>query len=152
MDGDDLDEVEGQGHEGHEGHEGHDQGYDTEQGDHRRSSLYRQPPSVIVYTASNLDIYNAVIYEEEGELMPPDEDLLSQRRLSTSLPYGLDLIGLGDKAGNADTNGADSSSAEGDATCSPTNSQPIQNSNLITVSDIKRELCMSPPLPMESIV
>ena len=39
-----------------------------------------------------MDIYNAVIYEEDGELIPPDEEALSRRRLSASLPFGLNLI------------------------------------------------------------
>ena len=63
--------------------------------------LLRQPPHVTLKPpapviakrpSSNVDVYTAVIYEEDGELLPPDEDALRQRRLSTSLPFGLNLI------------------------------------------------------------
>ena len=61
--------------------------------------LYRPPPvhlkdipPVIVRTSSNLDVYTTVIYEEDGEFLPPDEDALSRRRMSVSVPFGLDLI------------------------------------------------------------
>lgn len=65
--------------------------------DQKLAPVFLRPPPapVIVYTSSNLDVYNAVIYEEDGELIPPDEDALSHRRLSASLPYGLDLIVAG---------------------------------------------------------
>ena len=62
----------------------------------RKSGIVATPPPHIVYTSSssNMDVYNTVIYEEDDEgLMPPDNDILNHRRLSTSLPYGLDLIG-----------------------------------------------------------
>ena len=52
----------------------------------------RPPAPVIAKTSSNLDVYNAVIYEEDGELVPPDEDLLSKRRLSASVPFGLNRL------------------------------------------------------------
>ena len=59
-----------------------------------------KPSPILVYTtSSNMDVYNTVIYEEaeeSGTLMPPDDDSLSHRRLSTSLPYGLNLIGGSD--------------------------------------------------------
>ena len=52
----------------------------------------RPPPPIIVRPLSDKDIYNAVIYEEDGELIPPDEEILSRRRLSASVPFGLNLI------------------------------------------------------------
>ena len=52
----------------------------------------RPPPPIIVRPLSDIDIYNAVIYEEDGELIPPDEEALSRRRLSASVPFGLNLI------------------------------------------------------------
>ena len=52
----------------------------------------RPPPPIIVRPLSDIDIYNAVIYEEDGELIPPDEETLSRRRLSASVPFGLNLI------------------------------------------------------------
>ena len=56
-----------------------------------------------------MDVYNTVIYEEAEEgLMPPDDDSLSHRRLSTSLPYGLNLIGGDPKSFNL-IGGGDSS-------------------------------------------
>ena len=61
--------------------------------------LYKPPPvsmkpipPVIVRTSSNLDVYTTVIYEEDGEFVPPDEEALSKRRLSVSVPFGLNLI------------------------------------------------------------
>ena len=60
--------------------------------------LKKRPSPMIVYTtSSNMDVYNAVIYEEEDDesLMPPDGSILNHRRLSTSLPFGLNLIGNG---------------------------------------------------------
>merc|ERR1712080_356589 len=61
-----------------------------------------KPSPILVYTtSSNMDVYNTVIYEEAEEgLMPPDDDSLSHRRLSTSLPYGLNLIGGDPKSFN----------------------------------------------------
>ena len=60
-----------------------------------------KPSPILVYTtSSNMDVYNTVIYEEEEGLMPPDDDSLSHRRLSTSLPYGLNLIGGDPKSFN----------------------------------------------------
>ena len=40
----------------------------------------------------SIPTYHAVIYEEDGELIPPDEETLSRRRLSASVPFGLNLI------------------------------------------------------------
>ena len=60
--------------------------------------LKKRPSPMIVYTtSSNMDVYNTVIYEEEDDesLMPPDSSILNHRRLSTSLPFGLNLIGNG---------------------------------------------------------
>ena len=68
-----------------------------------------KPSPILVYTtSSNMDVYNTVIYEEEEGLMPPDDDSLSHRRLSTSLPYGLNLIG-GDPKSFSLIGGGDSS-------------------------------------------
>ena len=39
-----------------------------------------------------MNIYSTVIYEEDGELIPPDEEILSRRRLSASVPFGMNLI------------------------------------------------------------
>ena len=52
----------------------------------------RPPPPIIIRPLSDIDIYNAVIYEEDGELIPPDEETLSRRRLSASVPFGLNLL------------------------------------------------------------
>ena len=73
--------------------------------------LYKPPPvnlkpipPVIVKTSSTLNVYTTVIYEEDGELIPPDEDALSRRRLSASLPYGLNLIVNSNPAGLENNN------------------------------------------------
>jgi hypothetical protein len=66
-------------------------------------NVFTKPPApVIVYTASNLDVYNAVIFEEDGELIPPDEETLSRRRLSSSVPYGLNMIIVNNTGFNQD--------------------------------------------------
>ncbi len=142
--------------------------HDQQQEDHKLDQQYLEPmrtrkqsiyqhttstevPSVVVYTASNLDVYNAVIYEEDGELMPPDEDALSQRRLSASLPYGLDKILSSRQNSKTNDNDNDSSldGGEVDATLSPEITQPPS-------TFVKHhELCSSnspPHLPLESLV
>ena len=73
--------------------------------------LYRPPsvilkdiPPVIVRTSSNLDVYTTVIYEEDGEFLPPDEDALSRRRMSVSVPFGLNLIVNSNPGGSENKN------------------------------------------------
>lgn len=60
---------------------------------HQPPHVTLKPPAPVIAKrpSSNVDVYSAVIYEEDGELVPPDEDALSHRRLSTSLPFGLNL-------------------------------------------------------------
>lgn len=59
---------------------------------HQPPHVTLRPPAPVITAKSNVDVYNAVIYEEDGELLPPDEDILNRRRLSSSLPFGLNLV------------------------------------------------------------